>query len=593
MKRRIKKYGYGGAIAGGAQTGISIGGKIGTAVGGPFGTLIGMGAGAVLGGAMGAGGQYLKEKQEDRIIAQQEALINGTIKQQEQYANQALFRNFPVRGIRNSEFGYGMYGMNLKQKPIISNYKPLKNGGKLVTGDKHGQDSDGDGKQGVPVYNQNGQQTAEIESGEVEYDGLVFSKRMFSSTGSSFADTAKSILESEIYTNYKNNKRKNEKRLADNPNDKYIVGTAKRNLERPNPLEVLFQEQEAMKAEMEQQQGGDVAMGAYGLNLDKDPVYPNNPENLVLINVPYEAPFSFGQTSEQALGMNTELSNVQPFSRNENFLKKPSKNFLGMTNYSKIKQNNNISNGPVSTEARPMYYKGDGLPWTYGNNDALGSYGTNKTSSNPKDFSNKLGNAVNKFDPNGLSGAIGEAAQFGYRFLDNIDREKLPTIAPPPKVQAPRLKTTFNVGANLRDAANTYTASSKGISRQLNKGNAAANINNLYAQNLKNKGQIFQQKENIETNLKNQQAQSDFQANMVNIQNDINYIDKTWNISAADIANKNENVANMVDDISAYIQDNYKERYDDEALEVMIQGLDARAPGIGDILRERLGLTKK
>ncbi len=114
---------------------------------------------------------------------------------------------------------------------------PLSATANLIVGDKHGQDTDGDGREGVPVGND------ELEGGEVEQDGMVFSKRL------GYADKALKIINTPAYKAYEKARTEGEAVLNNKRSGLHSVGTAKRNIEKlDNPLAKLFNEQEMYKA---------------------------------------------------------------------------------------------------------------------------------------------------------------------------------------------------------------------------------------------------------------------------------------------------------------------------------------------------------
>lgn len=149
--------------------------------------------------------------------------------------------------------------------------KPISKTANLVVGDKHGEDTDGDGQEGVQV----GQY--ELEEGEVEQDGMVFSKKL------GFADKALKVISSLAYKEYEKKRLELETILADKRGDMYAKGSAERNLEKlSNPLEQVFQEQETFKEvnglnEEQQEQGEQQEMALGGEMKSYDKTY--NPFN--------------------------------------------------------------------------------------------------------------------------------------------------------------------------------------------------------------------------------------------------------------------------------------------------------------------------
>lgn len=253
--------------AGALGKGLQYAGKgflLGNAVIPGLGGLIG-GLGGGLIGAI-TGGQASKAQEKAAQLAElREQRITNTTQKNAMAAKQAAY---PVRG-------YGNIGYFAKGGAISTTggaMSPIADGVYQLVGDKHGMDSNADGRQGITISS-SGQPIAEVEGGEVMGSDKVFSAQMLvPGTNYTFAQAAAMVAksaESKLVQRFK-------KKLisADTSESAF---SAKRMLEKhPDPLEALFdtqeqtriaEEQAAQQQQQMQAQQQQLPQGAKGLNL--------------------------------------------------------------------------------------------------------------------------------------------------------------------------------------------------------------------------------------------------------------------------------------------------------------------------------------
>jgi hypothetical protein len=169
----------------------------------------------------------------------------------------SLLSSFPSKGV-NSVTRYAKGGKLL----------PVNDKVEVAMGDSHNMDSNNDGNTGI-ILSLQGNPMAEIEGGEVKWDNKIFSNRI-GIGDKTFADIALALTKTSAYKNASRMEDKYKETANDVRANIFKRGTARRMLEKnPNPLEVLFQMQEAQKeqkAEMEQQNAG-VPQAAMGMDL--------------------------------------------------------------------------------------------------------------------------------------------------------------------------------------------------------------------------------------------------------------------------------------------------------------------------------------
>jgi len=190
-----KKLSYGGTIASGALSGALTGASLGAESFNPWLTA----AGFIVGGATGLLSANEEKKSldaQEKAKLEEENRINKLNKEIHLKNNANVLNSYPTEGFNQSGFyrDGGIIEDNLQNKPdnmyktnkrltgsrsIGSNNVaiPIGRSAMKMAGDKHGQDSDGDGREGIP-YKGN-----EVEDGEIIYktaigDELVFSKRL-------------------------------------------------------------------------------------------------------------------------------------------------------------------------------------------------------------------------------------------------------------------------------------------------------------------------------------------------------------------------------------------------------------------------------
>jgi len=646
MRRKIKKYSLGGNLnrttnTAGLNTAIT-GAKIGSTLG-PLGTVVGAGLGFAYG--------KVQEKKQNELIQQQQIDTMNLEKEQFSIENNNTILNYPTTGVKKHNFGYGKYGTKLNPNVKIPNSVTLKDGARLAVGDKHGTDSDKDGKEGVPVY-ENGVHKAEIEDGEVEYEGLVFSKRLMSSTGRTFADTALDILSTKEYDKFKKTKDKHQAKLEDKNSDKYVKGTANRSLETlNNPLHNLFEEQQqvkqqkGIKEEQTMAYGGNIKKGALGINLNtelkNDPTkrYSNvavKDYQQALVNKGYNLDkFGidniFGDETSGSLnqfqidnnipttGVFDEAThNVLIGNQNQNQQRPPIERITlpskqanfntpdteklpyelnrkaksAYDNFNPIKKNKATFINPNTVGDSRFAELDDPSLLLESSNNTGTSFTTDNTKKeiknqiqsikdNPDLSKEEKDSQIAELDSliNGKNKElITKGKDFGnlaYRFADNVMNRNYPTIQKPQLLKGNKLKTNFEIGDNIRDINNNTTGMANEISRTMRQtGSKAANIQNLHANSIKAKSKLYQQKENIETQLENAEITRGNQEQAANTQITKQYNDEVFNRNMQQLKDNTQNVSNSVDDIATYIKDKNTTETDKQSILMIIETLN-------------------
>ena len=218
----------------------------GAGAGAAFGP-IGLGVGALAGATMAA--FTASEMNKNRI--QQEQLEKETMMKNRDIMysdlSKSIYNTYPNQGVKGAMM-YGKYGGKiLAAGGILS--KGLTAG--QVVGDSHGVDSDGDGRNGVPVMDANGNQQAELEKGEIVYVDSQGNKRVLSSRlgvaqeAKKLMNTPEYIKEEGLFTKLVANIHK---QLESSKDDKYKLNTLNERLRGiKHPLDGLYAQQEEIK----------------------------------------------------------------------------------------------------------------------------------------------------------------------------------------------------------------------------------------------------------------------------------------------------------------------------------------------------------
>jgi hypothetical protein len=247
----------GGKIGAGALQGAAAGAALG-----PIGMAVGAGIGAIAGGITASKTNKAITEQEEmerkRLLENRETSYNDFSK--------SVYASYPTQGVQGAmmygKYGgmmpkmYGMYGGAMPKMLAKGGLMPLTNTTSLAVGDKHGMDTDGDGRPGVPVMDANGNQKAELENKEITFvDALGTEKVLSAELGT--AKVAQQIINSPDYMKREGMFEKKvaniNKQLAKSNLDKFTLGTNQERLRGvKHPLDNLYNEQEKAKAQMEQ-----------------------------------------------------------------------------------------------------------------------------------------------------------------------------------------------------------------------------------------------------------------------------------------------------------------------------------------------------
>lgn len=166
-----------------------------------------------------------------------------------------------------------------------------------------------------------------------------------------------------------------------------------------------------------------------------------------------------------------------------------------------------------------------------------------------------------------ILGAISDVAPYLDNAVNAIITARSPRIPAPVLTEAPKLDTTYNVQPQLAAIDRTASARDTQLGRvtrnsaTLRSNLIAGDVNDIYARN-----QVLGQKENIETQLRNQQAQLSYQNELgnVNALNDFRY--KNFQ-RTDDIHNRiSANAANLVEDIRFQQRERNQEKLDKQRM---------------------------
>lgn len=430
----------------------------------------------------------------------------------ESKANSNILANYPTKGIYGSEL-YA-YGGKLPMKYADGGLLPTSNDTSLVVGDTHNQDTDGDGQTGVQL------QGGEVEKGEiVDSEGRVFSKRL------GYADRALGIINSPIYKKFESIKTKNMAILNDKKVKEVDKNTANRNLSKiTNPLDGLFTEQEAKTASM----GVNKRKFAYGGELDYYKTLLPNTYNALDT-----------RTTEEKVAFNpNDVAAPDPL------------NELG-------DYDNNQVIKPEYSVVKPRGYYGNG-------NQNISTTGL---PSEPKVDTTNTGN----FDTSSILNA--------GRFIDNAVNanlaNKVPVIPKPKYIDNRGLNTKYDISANLNDINSDYSAFSKNIDRSTTDiSQATSNKQAAYVNLLKTKGKLYQDKTNIENDLKNKDImfRTNIESQNNNLTNQYNkdVVQRDWD----KIQMTSANAANLADDFQNMSIEKQQATNDKESLKMYAVALN-------------------
>jgi hypothetical protein len=500
-------------------SGIAKGAAAGAALG-PYGAI----AGGLIGGITGV----INAEKNNRAIDIQDRNRNLLTRKLTEETNRATLSTYPTQGLANTSY-YAAGGL-----------LPVSKNTQLVVGDTHEMDSDGDGQTGVPIG------SSEVEGGEFKKGNKIYSNRLLSSTGRSYAQEALLVATTKEYQKLEKLREKHTTALDNPAIPKYAKNTSLRTLQtNPDPLELLFEEQEGLKTAMatpskQMADGGYLFEDDTNAYLFKDNQYLKAP----IGTNPYDTSSWAAFEPDDNFRSTYLAEDNTPYFTNKGYKEVPD-NFKGM-----------YSSKPVFDIAVPNQVGGPLPSNTF-------SYPLNPVTSNTpgRDITANIRSSAGATNimpgekPAGKDwlGQANAAAGKLTPYLDNIVNAGLtartPAIPAPILTQAPRLNTRVDINAELADINRTTAARNKTILANT-KGSAIArsNLAALSANDIVNKNKIYENQRNQERGLQNQQAVTDYQASLANagLINDYNY--KTM-LRKDDIDNrKSANVAQFVED---------------------------------------------
>lgn len=556
----MKKYADGGYLMGAIQ---------GASAGASFGPL-GMAAGAVLGGVTSGAAseaERLRQAKLERIQREADQRI-ATQKQNN------LLMAYDTQGVRGSQLYFAMGGEMNGNPSNQGGLMPMTPTTSLAVGDPHGMDTDGDGQQGVPITQPNGE-AAELEKDEVVVDDMVFSKRL------GFADKALQLIATPEFKKYERTRLAQEE-VTKNPQSTSIArSTAARNLEKlTNPLEALFQEQEMFKIQngIGEAQGG-MPMMPYGGKLNNSDMIRKMPFGGRLDDL-YSSISAYGNNEFPSIG---NIAGGSPLDLNDkspipgNTIKvldyKGSEfpnvgdiapgnelNLTGNTPFGKLNyQPLSGSKFPAQGDIRPgeevkttPNVKPFGVPGAF-ESEADANARLNKDlgdiKSDPLTFKKRQAEMKDWWKDKGME----SIAKTG-RFVDNIVNLSLAykTPLPPnaPYIDSRNLKTTVNVSPQVQATNEAYRGFMKEADRRMDTGQAGANMQAALATKIRNLNNVYSNQVNMETQLYNQNILN--QQNVDKINSSIQYSNESakFNRDVLQQQRISGNVANLSEDFA-------------------------------------------
>lgn len=525
MKNSIKKrkYAYGGTMNDGSQlsmvgTGLT---SAGTLTGNPYLA----GAGLLASGISSVMASRAAAKEAEAIEKKnKEEQIRLDIQN-----NNNILSNYPTKGIYGSQM-YA-YGGRLPKQYAQGGLMPTSNETNLVVGDTHNEDTDGDGQTGVQL------EGGEVEEGEVvDNDGRVFSKRL------GYADRALNIINSPIYKRYEGMKTVNTTVLNNSKSKQVDKNTANRNIQKlANPLDDLFNEQEQFKIanNIQNNQGNEMAMGGYIKKYD-------NGGTLLNKNYTYNNWNNLDNTNQNNIGISTIDPTLQS-SSNPNEVIKP------------IQNSNHI------------------LPLTY---SALKTGGQSYyPSMNMSKENQDIMNTGKVLEDTKGSGFNADNILKAGRFIDNAANlnniNKIPNIPTPKYFSTRGLNTNYDITANLNDINSDFSAVTKNNRRGTTSiGMEQANNQGAYVNLLKSKNKLYQDKTNIENQLKNRDTQFrtsiEAQNNALTNKYNMDVVERDWD----KIRMKSSNTANLADDFANMSVESQEAMNDKQSLKMYATALN-------------------
>lgn len=159
-------------------------------------------------------------------------------------------------------------------------------------------------------------------------------------------------------------------------------------------------------------------------------------------------------------------------------------------------------------------------------------------------------------------------------YADNVVNALLTATTPKPSfpmLARPRkLETSYNINPQLQNVTDTVNQVTEGINRGTSNSNVAQQRTNaVRLAGMKSKGELYGQKENIETGLKNQETLNNQQIEGQNLARISGYTDAMTNRAYNMQGRLSANVANAVEDYNGAEQAKAMEAYQDEQINIL------------------------
>lgn len=396
----------------------------------------------------------------------------------------SINNSYESKGVTRRGY-FGLGGKSATILPLISNGSVAE-----VEGNKHEE-----GGVSVPTLDN---ENVEVEGGEVIKDGeKIFSDRLHIN-GKTFADIAKTITERPLYKKLTNKLHEAKEKSQSINSNEYQKGSADRIIEtNPDPLDILFQIQESMKNVQPIKKYG---LGGYRKLFrpnpnDGDPIGPTN-------NVPGES-------------LNpTDVLNKRTYTR-------PDGTVIGAGDY----MMNSLKLKPPVDTSKVAKTRSSMNPLTPPEEESGVNYST------------LIDKGLKSITP----------------YLDNVTNAILTAKTPQPSVPIlnanPTLNTKYDVSApmadidRMRELRRQFLTENSSNSNNVRASELQGHANDVYAKN-----QIYGQKINAETDLKNKQALITAQNTAQNNQTINNYNNVKYGLNLDKQARISANVTDAVND---------------------------------------------
>lgn len=457
-------------------------------------------AGVVVGGISNVllGNQKAKN---DEYLNEQKIKENEELKKQQKfYTDKSNLSD--LHGKQNVQL-FGKNGMTIPKSNIDSTtggyMKPLAKGVHKIEGNSH--------EEGGVGLIKNGTKFAEVEGGEVKLDNenkeTIVTDSIYIRPGVTFADEAtklgkmKGRLESMKTTD----------------TNSFLLDRVKAKLARlPEEQEMVKKSMGIVDSTMGKNGIDDLKLVSGDINSDINDYYDNVDKN--------------NQYDFQSLAMNDNNSNQIPRVGSELPIEKST--FQPKYN-------------PYAKSLKPFKLDDNrfaNLNTTDLQNEARSINNTPNLSNTSMDYDKVLSTAAN----------VG-------RFVDNYYNDKLtnetPELSKPNLQKAEKLDTEFSIDANLNENRTDYKDYAKAIDANTSNSNVATSRKGMaYAEKIKANNQLFTQKTNIETGLKNQDKLNRQAVNANNLAKIDDYNNNEYNRKLMIQGRKSANITNAVEDLT-------------------------------------------